>query len=372
MCKDVQTCKFVVRTRASLDIGTIVRQLDTGSPHQLRTRSCSRYVARGRTSTLERRSCRKSRFAGVKTLRQRCRLLQQFLCINAIAAFWAPLAAAGEAAHESDREAIISEAVSEFAQKHYEESLTLFERAHRLRPTARTARALAKCYFEIRQYVTAVEYADLALASEVDALGEELRKEVQELRVRALGFTATVQVRVQTRTTEDLRVLVDGQPVAVGAGPIRVNAGTHSFGVRSGDARENRTLHARGGEALIAEFDLRAPSGGSSAASATLSPSWLVVSSAALLSTGVSVGYFIDRSRALTRCERAAAVGAACENVDPIEVERGIALGWIGASVVTTVIGVTGLVVSARRPSPPRVSCFVNPQSMQCTWITRW
>jgi hypothetical protein len=281
-------------------------------------------------------------------------------------------ASAAEPVPVDQREALITEAVSEFAQKHYDEALTLFEKAHALRPSARTARALAKCYFEIRQYVKSAQYAELALASLVDPLGDELRKETRELAVRAIAFTATVDVHVQALLHAEVRFAIDGQTVAPGAAPVRVNAGAHQLLVSAGQAHEARTIVVSGGAALIAEFDLRESTNLTRADGSRLSPAWLLVTGAGLLSTGVSTVYLVNRSRAVARCERADSVGASCENVDPIRVERGVAIGWLSASVITSVVGATGLILGLRPRALPRVGCFASPQSVQCAWGATW
>lgn len=61
----------------------------------------------------------------------------------------------------------------------------MFRRAHALRPTARTLRALAVISYELGEYEQCFTMGNEALASSVRPLGEELRSSLLSLVGRA-------------------------------------------------------------------------------------------------------------------------------------------------------------------------------------------
>src|SRR5262245_36987 len=110
----------------------------------------------------------------------------------------APLAAQDQATSEVSQpdpagyRQIVDEAVSEFEAHHYEESRSLFRRAHVLHPNARTHRGLGLAEFELRNYGECIRHFEAALRSTVKPLTPDLRDDTERMLTRANGFVARV------------------------------------------------------------------------------------------------------------------------------------------------------------------------------------
>lgn len=117
----------------------------------------------------------------------------------------------------------VREGIAEFDLGHWPEAIALFKRAHALRPTVRTSRALGFAYFEAREYVLAVESLQEAL-SKGDELDPKTRRETEKLLRRATVFTSLLEIEVRPATAA---VKLDGREVAIDGKALRVNAGEH-------------------------------------------------------------------------------------------------------------------------------------------------
>ncbi|HKO94285.1 MAG TPA: hypothetical protein VJU61_24195, partial [Polyangiaceae bacterium] len=106
-------------------------------------------------------------------------------CVVFLALAWTVPTASGIAraqANEGDQATepagyreVVSEALQEFEAQNFEESRSLFHRAHVLFPNARTYRGLGFTEFELRHYPAAIEYLEAALSSSVRPLTADLR-----------------------------------------------------------------------------------------------------------------------------------------------------------------------------------------------------
>jgi tetratricopeptide (TPR) repeat protein len=99
-------------------------------------------------------------------------------------------------------------ALHEFELENYAEARAGFLRAHKLYPNARTLRALGLVAYELKNYVTSVDYLAQALASHERALTGDQRDEVETLLDRARGYVG--RYRVSLRPTE-ARLYLDGE-----------------------------------------------------------------------------------------------------------------------------------------------------------------
>jgi hypothetical protein len=239
---------------------------------------------------------------------------------------------------------LVDEAVAEFEAGHYEEALSAFEQAYKEKPSARALRGVAKALFELRSYARCVATIDRALASEVDALPENLRADLEALKTRALRFVGDASIEV---TPSNATVLLDGQAITPGAAHA-LDVGTHTVEASAADHQPaTRRFEIHGRETTKVRIALdpirRAPP-------ETITPSEnrtvpLVLSvGAVVLSTGALVGssiWLVDRVDAVDRCNSAAASGARCANEGSIAFQQNAATGTLvlsgGALIVSAV-----------------------------------
>lgn len=151
----------------------------------------------------------------------------------------------------------VDRAVLEFAAGHFEESRSLFARAHALFANARTLRGLGMAEFELRHYVTALEHLEAALTHQTKPLDEELRKDTQRLIAQAHDYVGRYQLEVIPSLT---RLTLDGAPHALPATALVLAMGEHVLEVEAGDqASERRRLKVGGGENQTLRFVFAKP-----------------------------------------------------------------------------------------------------------------
>ena len=156
---------------------------------------------------------------------------------------------------------LISEALTEYEARHFEEARALFQRAHALFPNARTMRGQGMAEFELRNYGNAVQCFESALASTQRPLDGALRAETEQLLERAKRFVARVRLDLRPGSAT---VIVDGTLLRVESGSVLLlSVGNHTFDVQA-DAHQpaQRVVNVQGGEEQVLEIVLL-PQGGS-------------------------------------------------------------------------------------------------------------
>jgi hypothetical protein len=143
--------------------------------------------------------------------------------------------------------ALVDEAVSEFSERNFDESHSLFARAHELYPNARTLRGLGFAEYELRRYAECIERLEAALRSTVKPLEGQLRSDTEQLLARARNFVARVFVELKPSSA---RLNVDGNEVELSPGvPLVLQVGEHTLEARAhGFQRERRQLRVSGGQ----------------------------------------------------------------------------------------------------------------------------
>ena len=153
---------------------------------------------------------------------------------------------------DSSYDVLIREALSEFNALNYAEARSLFERAHALRPNARTLRGLGITAFELKRYVQAIQELEAALVETRTALTAKQHAEVEALIDKARGFVGKVRLEL---TPPDADVLVDGQPAA--GSELVLDLGEHQVSVRADGYRdETIKLVIDGGEQITRRVEL--------------------------------------------------------------------------------------------------------------------
>jgi hypothetical protein len=141
----------------------------------------------------------------------------------------------------------VEEAVREFAARNYEESRSMFYRAHFIFPNARTYRGLGLTEFELRNYCECIKHFEAALHSTVRPLTEDLRADTERMLARAHTFVARVVVDTEPDAS---KVVLDGLPVELPAGQaLLLRVGEHTLEIQAaGFIPETRQLIVKGGE----------------------------------------------------------------------------------------------------------------------------
>lgn len=148
---------------------------------------------------------------------------------------WLALTAPSRAQQSYD--ALIQEALQEFGDGNFVEARILFERADKIKPTARTLRALGFCDYELKHYVDAVRELQGALTDTRNPLTKAQRAEVDGTLAKAQRFIGELVLETDPPNAS---VLLDGR--AVQGRRWKVDAGEHvlaasAAGYRNSDVK---------------------------------------------------------------------------------------------------------------------------------------
>jgi hypothetical protein len=114
--------------------------------------------------------------------------------------------AAGE---DAEYRSVIEEALAEYNRGNWEEAAALFDRAHRLNPSARTLRGMGLTAYEARRYVDAIRYLADALTDTRRPLTQAQRDEVSSTLERARRFVARLRLNIGPA---EAKVTINGRP----------------------------------------------------------------------------------------------------------------------------------------------------------------
>lgn len=148
---------------------------------------------------------------------------------------------------EAEYQQLITDALSEYERGSWEESAALFQRAHDLRPSARTLRGLGLAVFEARQYPESIHYLSAALTDTRRPLTPKQREEVESTLNRARLFVGYMKAVVEP---SDAHVVINGQEVQPSeSGEVITNLGWLDVEVRAdGYDSQTRRLRMNAGE----------------------------------------------------------------------------------------------------------------------------
>lgn len=149
----------------------------------------------------------------------------------------------------------IKKALLEYNEGRWNEARALFERAHRIRPSARTLRGMGNAAYKARDYASALMYLKQALDDNREPLTEEQRNKTIKIIAQAETFVGRFKVRlIPGKTT----ITVNGYPAQLQEGELLLNAGEQDVIARA-EGYANKRLHVsvRGGKNGELEFRLR-------------------------------------------------------------------------------------------------------------------
>lgn len=162
------------------------------------------------------------------------------------------LAQSAPAGLSEETQAVLRDALAEYDRGNYAEAYSLFTRVHETNPTARTERALGNTAFELRRYVEAITWLEIALMDERNPLTEEMRTAAETVLARARAFVGrfTVSANIEGATVE-----VDGEPLTTHT--FLLDVGDHAIVVSAvGHLTLTRRIVVHGGEAEDLTFVL--------------------------------------------------------------------------------------------------------------------
>jgi Tetratricopeptide repeat len=117
--------------------------------------------------------------------------------------------ASSASAEDGEYRSVIEEALAEYNRGNWEEAAALFERAHRLNPSARTLRGMGLTAYEARRYVDAIRYLADALSETRRPLTQAQRDEVSSTLERARRFVAHLRLNIGPA---EAKVTINGRP----------------------------------------------------------------------------------------------------------------------------------------------------------------
>ncbi|MET0385557.1 MAG: hypothetical protein ABW321_06345 [Polyangiales bacterium] len=118
----------------------------------------------------------------------------------------------------------VAEAASAFDDGRWAAAKLAFERAHALKPSAKTERGLGQVYFELRDYARAINHLRTALAAPPDTFSRATRSMLEHTLTRATAYVAMLHVRVRPSYAH---LTIDGMPIDELAAPLPLNPGHH-------------------------------------------------------------------------------------------------------------------------------------------------
>jgi hypothetical protein len=142
--------------------------------------------------------------------------------------------------------ALIGSALEEYDLGNYEEALSLFERAHRIEPSARTLRGMGLASYQARKYVIALAYLEAALDDQRKPLTPQFRRDVETALEATRGFIVSFELVIAPANAS---VTVDGEPVHANSGrTLLLDPGEHEVvATAPGYKTDSRRIKATSG-----------------------------------------------------------------------------------------------------------------------------
>ncbi len=282
-------------------------------------------------------------------------------------------------------DASIDEALAAYAAGQFDEALVAFRHANNIYPNARALRGIGMAAFELRDYITAGEALEQALAHQTRPLTEDQESQVRDLYTRALSFVGRFSIapRAGASLSIDGRDAdVPGWPAA--AGVLWLVAGEHQLrvrdpngriaqlpvNVRAGDRADLDLAQARPVETAAQLTPVETPPPIEAlptrdrAASPDLTVPWVMFASGAVASIvgGILLVSGMSDADSVTNAPRGTEWAALEGAYDRAPVLSGLGIGLVAVGVVAMGAGLVWVLTS--KTSEP-VQVAVGPLAMQ-------
>jgi hypothetical protein len=141
---------------------------------------------------------------------------------------------------------LVGRAVHEYSLEHWADAIELFQKAHALKPSARTLRGMGLAAFEEQRYLDAYRWLSDAMKNPVQPLTRGMREEIRQVLARVQEFMGYFKLNSEPA---NIRFEVDGQPALVEDGMIKFESGRR-FLVATADGYEplRRTVEVNNGD----------------------------------------------------------------------------------------------------------------------------
>lgn len=158
---------------------------------------------------------------------------------------------------------VIAQAVDEYGLEHWANAIDLFQKAHAIKPNARTLRGMGLAAFEDKRYVDAVRWLSAALLDPTLPLTAEMRADIKPVIARAREFVGFYEIN---NDPSDLTIQIDGRPAVIEDGMVKMDAGgRHLVASARGFETLERYLNVKTGDNGVLGIKLE-PAQSSSAA----------------------------------------------------------------------------------------------------------
>lgn len=150
---------------------------------------------------------------------------------------------------------LVREGVAEFRRENWSEARAFFERAHRLKPSARTLRGLGFVAYEMHNYVEAESLLAKALRNSKGSLTKVQRAQAQRVLSMVHSLIGRYELAI---TPPQAKLWLDGRPLHLGPGRLRLDVGRHQLLIRAAGYLDSEVrLDVRGGEEEVLAVQLR-------------------------------------------------------------------------------------------------------------------
>ncbi len=160
----------------------------------------------------------------------------------------------------SEYRRVIAEAVREYRDENWDEAETLFQKAHSIRPSARTLRGMGLAAFKARRYVDAIQWFSEALESSVQPLTKSMRSKIEPMLARAekaVGFYE-LELAPDDIDIEDLAIEVDGRAAVIDGTRLKLDPGERELvAMVDGFEEFTRSLDVTGGDNGTLRMELK-------------------------------------------------------------------------------------------------------------------
>jgi tetratricopeptide (TPR) repeat protein len=141
---------------------------------------------------------------------------------------------------------IVSQAVEEYESQHWAKAIELFQKAHAIKPNARTLRGMGLAAFEDSRYMEAVQWLTEALEHKEKPLTREMRADIKPVIARAREFVGFYEL---SNDPVNVTIEIDGRPALIDKDTVKVDVGErHLVAKAKGYETLEKTLHVISGD----------------------------------------------------------------------------------------------------------------------------
>jgi hypothetical protein len=259
---------------------------------------------------------------------------------------------ASDPENDEEYKDIVSQAVGEYESQHWAKAIELFQKAHAIKPNARTLRGMGLAAFEESRYMDSVQWLTEALEHKEKPLTREMRADVKPVIARAREFVGFFEL---SNELANVTIEIDGHPAVIDKGTVKVDVGErHLVAKADGYETLEKTLHVISGDNGVLGIELE-PSRATKSATRTGTKSadddgaktavsetsnstavpWVIIGagSAAAVAGGVFIGLYVKDRNVVNNSGYLPNIKTARDRL-PLYSSLGFALAGVGVAAV--------------------------------------